>query len=125
MIRVSVEGKKHIDKIKILGHADYEDYGKDIVCSSVSSIMTTTINAIFLVDKDSINYEDSNSKVTIKILKNSDITNKLITNMINMFKDLESDYPKNIPRSPPKRHLSASRGDICKIILIFVQIVCK
>ena len=92
MIKVEIKNKE----INISGHANYDEYGKDIVCSSVSSIMTTTINAIFLVDKDSINYEDSNSKVTIKILKNSDITNKLITNMINMFKDLESDYPKNI-----------------------------
>ena len=50
MIRVSVEGKKHIEKIKILGHADYEDYGKDIVCSSVSSIVTTTVNGIYEID---------------------------------------------------------------------------
>ena len=47
MIKVKVLSmKNHIDRIDILGHADYEEYGKDIVCSSVSSIMTTTVNGI-------------------------------------------------------------------------------
>ena len=32
------------NKIEIKGHALYDDYGKDIVCSAVSSIVTTTIN---------------------------------------------------------------------------------
>ena len=41
MIKVKVDSKdnKHINKISILGHALYDKYGKDIVCSSVSSIV--------------------------------------------------------------------------------------
>ena len=92
MIKIEIKDKQ----IDISGHANYDEYGKDIVCSSVSSIITTTVNAIFMFDGDLINYEDSDSKVTIKVTKDSEITDKLITNMINMFKDLESDYPKNI-----------------------------
>ena len=40
MIKVKVLSKdnKHIDEVTVNGHADYEEYGKDIVCSSVSSI---------------------------------------------------------------------------------------
>ena len=34
------------DKITISGHARYNEKGQDIVCSSVSSIVMTTINAI-------------------------------------------------------------------------------
>ena len=35
MIRVSIESKdkKHVDLIRIHGHAMYDDFGKDIVCT--------------------------------------------------------------------------------------------
>ena len=39
--------------IKISGHANYDEKGKDIVCASVSSIVITTINAIIEIDHDS------------------------------------------------------------------------
>ena len=54
MIRVSIESKdkKHIDLIRVHGHAMYDDFGKDIVCSSVSSIIITTVNGIYEIDKD-------------------------------------------------------------------------
>ena len=49
MIKVNVESKdkKHVDCVRIHGHAMYDDFGKDIVCSSVSSIITTTVNGIY------------------------------------------------------------------------------
>jgi uncharacterized protein YsxB (DUF464 family) len=52
MIKVVVS----TNKINILGHADFSTYGKDIVCSSVSSIMTTTINGILRFNKNYISY---------------------------------------------------------------------
>ena len=53
MIRVLVSKKdNNIIKVDVLGHADYDQYGKDIVCSSVSSIVTTTVNAILMFDKN-------------------------------------------------------------------------
>ena len=45
MIKVVVNN----ENIKISGHANYADYGNDIVCSSVSSIITTSINAIIML----------------------------------------------------------------------------
>ena len=38
-------------KIKILGHAMYDDYGKDIVCSAVSTLMETLANGLTEVVK--------------------------------------------------------------------------
>lgn len=81
--------------IKISGHADYADYGKDIVCASVSSICYTTINGILNIDKNAIKYTDG-KVLTIEILKNDDIVNKLINNMITLLKELAKEYPKNI-----------------------------
>lgn len=84
------------DEVTISGHALYDNYGKDIVCSAISSIVITTINAILTIDDKAINYEHKSDRLVIKVLKKSDIVDKLILNMLNMLKSLEGDYPKNI-----------------------------
>ena len=81
--------------IKISGHANFDEYGKDIVCASTSSIIYTTINGILNINQKAIEVSD-NKDLIIKIVSNDDITNKLITNMISLLKDLEEQYPKNI-----------------------------
>lgn len=81
--------------IKISGHANYDDYGKDIVCASVSSIVSCTINGILNINKNAIKFSD-NKELIIEILSNDDITNKLIKNMIDMLQELANQYPKNI-----------------------------
>ena len=95
MIKISIKEKNNkIDEILIKGHALYDDYGKDIVCASVSSIVITTVNAIESIDKDSISYDEK--VFLIKLLKHDLIVDKLISNMINLLKELECDYPNNI-----------------------------
>ena len=89
-----IDGK--YDKINLIGHADYANYGKDIVCAAASSIMTTTVNAIFIFDKTYITYENKKDNFMIKVNKNNEVVDNLITNMINMFEELQNDYPKNI-----------------------------
>ena len=84
------------NKIEITGHAGYDDYGKDIVCASVSSIVITTINNVLDIDEDSILYEDNDNKIKIEIKKDDEIVNKLINNMVLLLENLEKDYPKNI-----------------------------
>ena len=81
---------------EIKGHADYDDYGKDIVCSSVSSITITTVNAILMFDKNYISYNEKKDNFEIIINENNEVTNKLIQNMINLLTELSQDYPKNI-----------------------------
>ena len=92
MIKVEMEN----NKIEIKGHANYDDYGKDIVCASVSSIVITTINAIIEFDPESIYYEEKNNRILIEKLKDDDITNKLINNMIELLEELEKSYTDNI-----------------------------
>lgn len=97
MIKVQITAKdNNIKKINIKGHAGYDDYGKDIVCSSVSSITITTVNAILMFDKNYISYNEKKDNFEIVINENNDITNKLIQNMINLLTELSQDYPKNI-----------------------------
>lgn len=92
MIKVNIEK----NKITILGHALFDEYGKDIVCASVSSIVITTINNILSIDEDAIDYESSSGKVVIEIKKENDIVNILINNMTLLLENLSNDYSENI-----------------------------
>ena len=84
------------NKIEIVGHALYDDYGKDIVCSAVSSIVITTINGIISIDENAILYQIDDGKIVIDVKKDNLVTLKLIDNMIDLLKKLSKDYPKNI-----------------------------
>ena len=84
------------DKIEVTGHSEYDDIGKDIVCSAVSSIVTTTINGIISIDSDAIYYEYNRDIMEIVIKKRDEVTIKLIDNMSDLLKSLSNDYPKNI-----------------------------
>ena len=83
------------DVITISGHANYAEYGKDIVCAAVSATVITTVNGILSIDKDAIDVIED-KKLEIKILKNIDVVNKLLLNMINLLTELQKNYKDNI-----------------------------
>lgn len=96
MITIQVNRKNgFINKVKLSGHAKFADYGKDIVCAGVSSILTTTVNAILKFDEKAITLEDQGSFL-IDVVKDDKITQTLLENMICEFQELEESYPKNV-----------------------------
>ena len=96
MIKVRVvKNNNIIDSIHCNGHANYADYGKDIVCASFSTMVITTINAILEFDKDAISYTNTNNLDIINIKKDN-ITNGLLNNLVNMIYELKENYDKNI-----------------------------
>ena len=94
-INIQKENKKY-KKISILGHAMYADRGKDIVCSSVSSIVITTVNGILTLNQGSLSYMVGKKGMTIEVKNNDETTQLLIHNMVNLLKDLEKQYPENV-----------------------------
>ncbi len=86
---------KENNKIMISGHANHNEYGKDIVCASASSIIYTSLNAIKCLKDNTLEVID-NDIMEITYLEDDEITSKLISNMMDLLKDLENDYPKNI-----------------------------
>ena len=97
MIKVKIESKDNfIESFTISGHADYEEYGKDIVCASVSSIAISSINLAIRIDKTSINVVNKDGLLDVKVLKHDEIINKIVINMVEMLKELEKNYSKNI-----------------------------
>ena len=82
--------------IEISGHANYAPYGKDIVCASVSSVVTAVVNCIMVLDKDSIGYQDDGNKIIIEKINDNTNTILLLDTMFEMLKDLGNQYKENI-----------------------------
>ena len=97
MINVKIEKENaKYKKITILGHAMYDDYGKDIVCAAVSSIVITTVNGILALNKNSLSYMISKKGLSIDVKNTDETTQILIGNMVSLLKELEVNYPENI-----------------------------
>ena len=97
MTKIEIYKKNdEIFSIIIKGHTGYNEYGKDIVCASLSTMVITTINGIEKICDDTIKYEKKEGYLKIEILKQNEISNKLIENLIDLIINLSKDYPKNI-----------------------------
>lgn len=92
MIKVKVLKQQII----ITGHADFADYGKDIVCASCSSIIITSINCALRYKSDSIKYQELKDKLVIDILSDDKVVAIIIDNMLAMLSELALTYKKNI-----------------------------
>ena len=92
MIKIKISN----DTIIVEGHALFDEYGKDIVCASVSSIAITSINAILRIDEEAIECLQDEGFIEVKIKKHSEVIDVLLENMISLFKELESQYKENI-----------------------------
>ena len=90
--------KVHVNKNKIIitGHAMYDDYGKDIVCAAVSSIVITSINACLKLEENSLIYKEKKDVLTIDIVSDNKNILLILENMITMLEELAETYKKNI-----------------------------
>ena len=94
MINVEIIKNK---TIKVIGHANYAEYGSDIVCASVSTAVYMSINQIEVFDKiDCINTSVNEGSACIEVVREDEIVKKVISNLIFTLRDLELQYPKYI-----------------------------
>lgn len=97
MIKITVQKEKEdIRTILISGHSGYDVVGKDIVCASVSSIATTTVNAILKIDENALEYEQAEGFLKMTVLKHNEISALLIANMLELLEQLQTQYSKFI-----------------------------
>ena len=92
MIKVEVEK----NKISIIGHANYDKYGRDIVCAAASGVVISSIEAIARFDKRAVTIDKIDNKLEIIINKHDNITNNLIDNMLTCLREIEKKYSKNV-----------------------------
>ena len=95
MITITLKNEgKALKQIIFHGHAMY-DYGKDIVCAGVSTILTTTVNAILKFNDQAIELSQEKD-IVLTVLIEDEVTSKLLENMVELLYELEESYPKNI-----------------------------
>ncbi len=97
MIKITITKKNEfIKSVAVSGHANYADYGKDIVCAGVSSIIVGGINAltsIFNKDMFKVEVKEGYAYVETYKLDNKDIQLILKTIVIQL-KAVEESYSK-------------------------------
>ena len=87
MIKVDVKKvNNEITNIHISGHSEYDEFGKDIVCASVSIIKLD----------NSIKFKQESGNVIINVIKHTKNTDILINNMLELLENLEKQYKNNI-----------------------------
>ena len=96
-IQIAREDEK-ILSISMQGHADYDQYGKDIVCSAASTIIIGGINAIAKLGYIGfISYKVDAGDVEVKI-NDTEIENLqiILETLVIQFLSIEESYPKYI-----------------------------
>ena len=98
MISVKITFKNEdVISLLIQGHANQNDYGKDIVCAGVSTIVYGSINAIDkILTKDCVNFELKEGYTFLEVTKNSQELQTMLNMMIIQLKTLEESYPEYI-----------------------------
>ena len=95
MTKISI---KEVDKkfnVVVDGHADFKNYGKDIVCAAISTALTMTINALDNLGYNIIGLEMSEGYSTFTVESND-----TVCAIIKTFKEfavqMSEDHPKNV-----------------------------
>ena len=98
MIKIKIARDEHgISLISMQGHAEYDQYGKDIVCSAASTIIGG-INAIAQLGYLSfISYKVDAGDVELEINNTECAELQIILNtLLVQFQSIEESYPKYI-----------------------------
>ena len=81
----------HYLKIEVSGHAEFGEYGKDLVCASVSSIMFGFMNALDALNED-VKISQSENRITIINHSGSKIVDDYYELVLMQLKTLEESY---------------------------------
>ena len=87
-----------LNKITISGHANYDEFGKDIVCAGVSSILIGGLNAIDqfgLIAKCDYQIEPGNVDVFIKDCLNHELQ-VILETLVVQLKTIHESYSNYI-----------------------------
>ncbi len=105
MLNITVNPKEH--KFKMVGHANYAERGKDIVCSAASILFYTACETVKMIEDETFESEpifgiDDSDKGVIAIIECKPkedyiaVIDTIYQTIFNGYKLLEEGYPKNI-----------------------------
>ncbi|AIS52106.1 putative ribosomal protein [Thermoanaerobacter kivui] len=101
MIQVEIfrDSKGDICRFSIVGHAGYDEYGKDIVCSAVSAISQTAILGLEALKTVKIKKKIKSGDLWVEIIEKGFLEDNIrlkaiLDTMVLGLKDIEKDYGK-------------------------------
>ena len=100
---------KYTDKrIKIRGHANYAEIGKDIVCAGVSALLQTLIQSVETLTDDEIKYSMSPGKADIEFRNLSGQSKTLLNSFFIGVELIAYEYPENVKLDQAWKSLKAT-----------------
>ncbi len=77
--------------LDVSGHAEYGDYGKDLICASVSSIMFGFMNALDALEED-VQISQEENRIIITDHSDSKVVQDYFELVIMQMKTIEASY---------------------------------
>ena len=77
--------------LSVSGHADYGEYGKDLICASVSSVMFGFLNALDALEED-VRIEQKKNKIIVTDHSSSEVVQDYFELVMTQMKTIEVSY---------------------------------
>ena len=84
----------YITQITTVGHANYDEHGKDIVCSAVSAVFTGLMNEMSRYSK--VKNRALAGDASLMIERPNKETQVLMEYALHTIKDIAREYPNNV-----------------------------
>lgn len=97
MIRVIVNTRNdEVISLEVSGHAEFAEYGKDIVCASCSLISTGLLNALDEMVHSKCRLIRENNRIYIEVLENVQEVQTIMNTGIIQLETLSEAFPKYV-----------------------------
>lgn len=93
-VNVTFMGKE-VKSLTVSGHANYDKYGKDIVCAGVSAVVTGGINALEN-QVENIEIINEENKLGVKVINSNEYIQIVLKTIIIQLETIENSYKKYI-----------------------------
>lgn len=96
MTQVLVKRKDDVlISIEVEGHADFANYGNDVVCAAISAVMFGSLNALTSFKLDDARIIMNNAFIKINLINDRDIQTVARTMLIQL-QTIQESYPDYI-----------------------------
>ena len=84
-----------VKSLTVSGHANYDKYGKDIVCAGVSAVVTGGINALES-QVENIELINEENKLGVKVINSNEYIQIVLNTILTQLETIERSYKKYI-----------------------------
>ena len=84
-----------VKSLTVSGHANYDKYGKDIVCAGVSAVVTGGINALES-QVSNIEIISKENELGVKVINSNEYIQIVLKTILIQLETIESSYKKYI-----------------------------